>query len=81
MALGNIVGSNLFNLTLILGVSILISPVIIAATTMIHFYILLITGVLLLGTLFFYKKKILSRSYSIMLFSLYIGYCFFLFYS
>lgn len=76
IALGNILGSNTFNILLILGVSSLISPITIAASLSIDL-IFLIVVTLIVGALIFLNKKrekILTRYEGILLLTLYVGY-------
>lgn len=76
IALGNILGSNTFNILLILGVSSFISPITIAASLSIDL-IFLIVVTLIVGALIFLNKKrekILTRYEGILLVTLYVGY-------
>lgn len=76
IALGNILGSNTFNILLILGLSSLISPITIAAGLSMDL-IFLICVTLFIGTLIFLnkkKEKILTRYEGVLLLALYVGY-------
>lgn len=79
LALGNILGSNIFNLSLILGISSLISPVIVASSSTIDFAVLLYSAFLLLALPFVIKKRILNKLIYIILFISYVLYILFLF--
>lgn len=76
IALGNILGSNTFNILLILGLSSLISPIQIAGSLSVDL-IFLIVVTLIIGALIFLnkkKEKILSRYEGAFLLLLYVGY-------
>lgn len=76
IALGNILGSNSFNILLILGISSAISPVVISSTLVVDLLFLIAVTVLVAALVFINKKDIkkLSRYEGIMLLLLYIGY-------
>lgn len=76
IALGNILGSNTFNILLILGLSSVISPITIAASLSIDLIFLIIVT-LIIGALIFLnkkKEKVLTRYEGVFLLALYIGY-------
>ena len=76
IALGNILGSNTFNILLILGLSSVISPITIIKSLSID-VIFLIIVTLIIGALIFLnkkKEKVLTRYEGIFLLVLYIGY-------
>ncbi|EOU1702985.1 calcium/sodium antiporter [Clostridium perfringens] len=76
IALGNILGSNTFNILLILGLSSLISPITIAASLSIDLIFLIIVT-LIIGALIFLnkkKEKVLTRYEGVFLLVLYVGY-------
>ena len=76
MALGNILGSNIFNILLIIGVSSIISPMLVSSTLIVDF-IFLIVVTLLIGILIFAhkgKERRLGRFDGILFVALYIGY-------
>tara|TARA_A100001015_G_scaffold116327_1_gene129117 strand:+ start:5652 stop:6593 length:942 start_codon:yes stop_codon:yes gene_type:complete len=79
LALGNILGSNIFNLSLILGISSLISPVIVASSSTIDFAVLLYSAFLLLSLPFAIKKPFLNKLIYVILFMSYVLYILFLF--
>ncbi len=76
MAMGNVIGSNIFNILLILGVSGVISPIAIADASIVNtlidcgFYIV----VCLLAYVFCITGKKISRKEGIVLVTLYVGY-------
>ena len=71
-ALGNIIGSNIFNILFILGLAGLISPLEIVGGLVIDTGFLLVTSLLTL--LFVYTRKVLSRREGIVMVLLYLGY-------
>ena len=74
-ALGNIIGSNIFNILFILGLAGLISPLEIVGGLVVDTGFLLATS--LLALLFVYTKKELSRCEGIVMVALYLGYIFY----
>lgn len=74
IAVGNIIGSNLFNIFLILGVSSLIKPMEFDRTFNNEIYLLTIGTLLLFLAMFTGKNKKLDRWEAIILLLLYIGY-------
>ena len=77
LALGNAIGSNIFNILFILGTSAVISPLHILSESMIDCIILLISGVLLI--IFAFTKKSMSRTEGITCVLAYVGYTAYLF--
>ena len=76
MALGNVLGSCIFNILLIGGLSATISPITISASLLVDF-IIAIASVILMGLLIFIRKNdtvIFKKSHGILLSSLYIIY-------
>ena len=76
IALGNVLGSNIFNILLILGTSSLISPIIVESSLMADFIFLIGITILLYILTFFNKnsEKKLSRAEGILFVALYAGY-------
>ena len=74
IAVGNIIGSNIFNIFLIIGVSSIIRPLNYIPTFNIDLYILAIGTLLLFIAMFIGKKKKLDRWEAAFLLSAYIGY-------
>lgn len=76
IALGNVLGSNIFNLVLILGASAAISPITVSGVMVIDF-IILIAVTLFIGALIFFNKKEekrLGRLEGIILVGMYVAY-------
>ena len=72
MALGNVIGSNIFNILLVLGVAAAISPVAFAWDNMIDIAVLIVISVI---TLFFaWTSKELNRKEGIIMLILYAAY-------
>lgn len=61
LALGNIIGSNLFNILLILGGSALIHPLSFAGMSFVDLGVLLLSALLLLSAVFFWKRNAVDR--------------------
>ena len=80
LAIGNVIGSNLFNIFLVLGVSSIIKPLVYNVALNIDFYFLIIITIILFVTMFTGKRRKLERVESIMFVILYIGYVVFLFF-
>lgn len=77
LALGNAIGSNIFNILFILGISAVISPLHILSESIIDCIILLISGILLF--IFAFTKKSMSRTEGIICVLAYVGYTAYLF--
>jgi cation:H+ antiporter len=71
MAIGNVLGSNIFNILLVLGLSSLISPMTATASIIDAAFLFVIT---LLFTLIIYKKKTVDKIIGIPMVALYIIY-------
>lgn len=80
IALGNVLGSCIFNILLIIGASSIISPITVASTLIIDFSFLIFILVLLGIMIFANKKesKRISKFEGLLLVSLYIGYIVFI---
>lgn len=80
IALGNVLGSNIFNILLILGVSATISPIVVASNLAIDMIVLIVVSLILGAIIFLNKKeeKILGKLEGIILVLLYIGYLFYI---
>ncbi len=74
MAIGNIVGSNLFNILLILGVSSSISPIRIQGITVVDYGIFILSAILLYVFGLFFGDKTIKRFEGSILSSLFICY-------
>ncbi|MDP8268684.1 MAG: calcium/sodium antiporter [Candidatus Tenebribacter davisii] len=79
LAIGNVIGSNLFNILLVLGVSSLISPVHYDVTLNIDFIFLCLITLMLFLSMFIGKKHRLTKGEAITFVFLYCAYLVFLF--
>ena len=61
IAIGNVVGSNIFNIFFILGVSSVIGPVAVAEANFIDIYVNILAGILLFVFVFTGKGRVLNR--------------------
>ncbi len=72
MALGNVIGSNIFNVLLVAGVSTVISPIAVTRSNLVDLtFVILVSAVLLLLTL---KRQELRRGGGILMLSVYVLY-------
>jgi cation:H+ antiporter len=78
IAVGNIIGSNIFNIFLILGISALIRPIPFNTAFNTDMYLLATGTAILFLTMFTGKKKKLDRWEAAILFAIYIGYTIYL---
>jgi len=78
IAVGNVIGSNIFNLFWVLGLSAVIKPISFSAYLNIDFIVLFIITILLLFLIYSGKKNILGRGEGAVLIILYISYIVFL---
>ena len=74
MALGNIVGSNIFNLLFILGVSSLVQPLSMGDITFVDWGVMVLSAVMLLVASLTFKKRVLDRTDAILLLLIYAAY-------
>ena len=80
LAIGNVIGSNIFNILLVLGVSSLIAPIHYDITLNIDFIFLCVITIMLFTTMFIGKKHKLTKIESVFFVILYFAYLVFLFY-
>lgn len=80
LAVGNVIGSNLFNIFSVLGITAIINPVVYSTTMNIDFYFLIIITMILFVTMFTGKRRQLDRWEAGMFIILYIIYVIFLVY-
>lgn len=73
IAIGNIVGSNIFNILFVLGTSALITPIEYSSDFLMDTILCVLTAVLLLGCVF-NKKQLLRRRGAILMLAAYVGY-------
>lgn len=78
LAIGNVVGSSLFNIFLILGVSAIINPVKVADNSFLDIYLNILANLLLFVFLFFNIKRQLYRVEGFIFLLLYLCYIIFL---
>lgn len=81
IAIGNVVGSNLFNIFFVLGCSATITPLNISGITQFDFITLIISSILLFLVSLCFGKRIIKRSEGVIFVLLYIGYVSYLIYS
>lgn len=74
IAIGNVVGSNLFNIFFILGTSAAITPLPLQGITLMDFYVLIGSGVLLWLFGLFFAKRTITRLEGIILILAYVAY-------
>ncbi|MDQ5938314.1 MAG: Sodium:proton exchanger [Patescibacteria group bacterium] len=74
IAMGNVVGSNIFNIFWILGVSALIHPINFSAIMNFDIYFLVFTTALLFTVMFIGKKHILERWQGVLFILIYVAY-------
>ena len=75
LAIGNILGSNIFNITLILGTSVLIRPFLLSVSFLVDYWVMLGTALPLFLILFWSKRPDFSRLFSAAYLLIYGGYC------
>jgi cation:H+ antiporter len=75
IAIGNVIGSNIFNILLILGVSSVISPIVVSFISVID--VIFMIGITILLYVFVVKNKVLNRCQGIVFIFSYIGYIFY----
>lgn len=78
MALGNVVGSNIFNILGILGVSSLIMPLTMGGITPRDLFVVLLTAVLVFLSAFTFRRQTLDRTEGVIFLALYAGYIYLL---
>lgn len=77
MAVGNVVGSNIFNILFVLGSAAAISPIVFSMENIIDSAVLIVMSALVM--LMCYKKKELSRLHGWIMLALYAGYTAYIF--
>lgn len=78
IAIGNVIGSNIFNILLILSISTFVNPITYNPKFNVDMYLLAFGTTLLFLAMFTGKKKILDRWESLFLLLIYIGYTIYL---
>ena len=79
LALGNIIGSCIFNILLIIGVSATVTPLSVETLTRVDLGLFLLSALLLLSAAFCFKKRVLDRTDAIFYLLCYVGYVVWLF--
>lgn len=78
LALGNVIGSNIANILLILGLSSLINPLTMGGVTHFDLLAVLMTSILLMVTAFTFRRRALDRAEGVIFLALYAGYIYLL---
>lgn len=78
MAVGNVVGSNLFNIFLILGLSSTISPIKLSGIGAIDLGMVLLSSIVLWFVGVFYKERTITRAEGALMIALYVAYTLYL---
>lgn len=79
LAIGNVIGSNIFNILLILGVASVISPLPFAGITYVDLWVLFGASVLFLLFGWVYKQRCITRVEGAIMLACYLGYMAYLF--
>ena len=79
MALGNIVGSNIFNILLILGTASTICPLTMGSITFVDWGVMLLATIVLLAATYTFEKHTLDRKDALIFLLIYAGYMVWLF--
>lgn len=74
MAVGNVIGSNIFNVFLVLGITAVIEPVPFGSIGMFDMIVLLVACILFWVFGEVYKKRTITRIEGALLFAMYVGY-------
>ena len=77
LAIGNVVGSNIFNIFWIFGISATIHPIVVVSENQIDFILNILASLLLFGVLFVGKKQMIEKWQGVLfliIYSVYIGY-------
>lgn len=80
LAVGNVVGSNIFNIFLILGITSLVRPIPVSGQSLIDISVLFIATIFMFVALFVGTRNKIGRTEGIIMLVLYIGYISFLLY-
>lgn len=74
VAIGNVIGSNMFNLLAIMGVTVMVGPVPVVWPFLAYDLWMMLGASLLIAPFVFSKTRNMTRRWGFMLFALYIGY-------
>ena len=72
IAIGNVIGSNIFNILLILGAASVLSPMVVTSLALIDILIMILVSIIFI--VMTYKKKTLGRTQGLFLIAIYIIY-------
>ncbi len=78
MALGNVIGSNIANILLILGLSATINPLTMGGIVPRDLFVVLLTAVLLFLSAFTFRRQMLDRTEGVIFLAIYVGYLYLL---
>jgi cation:H+ antiporter len=80
LAIGNLIGSNIFNVLAVLGITSIITPIKMIDESLLNDYLWMMISVIILGLfIYIFSKKQVSRTEGILLLVFYIIFMFFLF--
>ena len=74
IAIGNVIGSNIFNILFVIPISGLVNPIVYSSIFNTDFYILMGGTIFIIGVLAFSKTKIVSRWHGFILLAFYLSY-------
>jgi len=74
LALGNVIGSNLFNLMFILGVASTVQPLSFQSINIMDYVVMLVAAVMLYMVIYTFKKNKFDRIEGVIFFAAYLGY-------
>lgn len=74
LALGNVIGSNVFNLLMILGVSSTIHPYTLETISIVDYLMALVAAICIFVTIYTFKKQKFDRIEGVIFLAIYIGY-------
>ena len=74
LALGNIIGSNISNILLIIGGAAILRPLQVKGITPIDFGVMLLSAIMILASAYLFKKKELDRVEGVILLLVWAGY-------
>lgn len=74
LALGNVIGSNVFNLLMILGVSSIVKPLELVGINLVDFGVMILGAIMLMVVVFTFGKNKFDRIEGVIFLAIYIGY-------
>ena len=78
LAIGNVVGSNIFNIFWIFGISSVINPIPVSADNFVDFALNIIASLLLFGAIFIGKRHLIQQSQGVLFLFIYTAYIIYL---